>query len=111
MIVMGHRANLLDYMIPLVSILADRSPFQSNSQTIDEQDDDSDDDAVDEEDLASKNKKKRSLRFHEMGDALARLQAIGALNFASEGSRRVEVEAFCRKNELAQVLINRCYLA
>jgi ATP-dependent RNA helicase DHX37/DHR1 len=131
MIVAAHRSGdstLLAMTVSLVALLSDKSPFvnvQREDVLPDEDENENEDDEDEAAALEARTKKKKQkqekahLWFHPSGDAMARLQALGAFAYTlrslhtqtgqqlTSSEAAAEGERFCGSNGLSSVMLYR----
>ncbi|KAL3823873.1 hypothetical protein ACHAXA_005455 [Cyclostephanos tholiformis] len=119
MLLVGAQANVLDYAIALVAVLSESTPFVFNAERIDkdasELDQYMDLDNFDRNQTLQREEEgkhdMKSKWFHDGGDVLAALMAVGAYSYAGRGaggiSERLASRQFCEKNGLHLVVMQR----
>lgn len=119
MLLVGAQANVLDYAIAVVAVLSESTPFVYNAERIEndasELDQDTDLDEIDRNQTVQKrNERKHETKskwFHDGGDVLAALKAVGGYAFAGRGSggssEKLASRQFCEKNGLHLVIMQR----
>ena len=92
---MAAQAGILDYAIVVVAILSEMSPFSNhvptkdpNAQDTDIKVDEEDLDDIDKNLVEEKEKRKRKIKkwFHQGGDILASMLAVGAYTYAGRAA-------------------------
>lgn len=117
---MAAQAGILDYAIVVVAILSEMSPFSNhvptkdpNAQDNDIKGDEEDLDDVDKNLVEEKEKRKRKIKkwFHQGGDILASMLAVGAYTYAGRAaggaSEKFANSKFCEENGLDYAIMCR----
>ncbi|GKY96443.1 hypothetical protein MPSEU_000603800 [Mayamaea pseudoterrestris] len=114
-LLVGAQAGVLDYIIPVVAVLSEVSPFKTSgdrSVTTDEKDGDNDDSVLGSDDSEKHEAKTIPKKwFVKGGDVLAAVLALGGYTYAGRGaggaSEKAACEKFCEDNGLNPTVMFR----